>query len=393
MKIKNGFTLIELLAVIVILAIIAVITVPLITNMIEQAKKGSIKDSAYGYMKSIDNFHYSESIDDSDFELGNKRYTSQELKNLGLKISGEEPESNSWVDIVDNEIIDGCLQFGNYMVYVGYDYVGDASKGECDTVGEWSPTVVPTVLKTVGDTTYYDTSWIKSHPIYYNPVTNAQCNSSASNSAFGTSSGCMKWYAYSETNGRVNMLLDHNITNEEWNTSNNQSEPSALLSALDESTSDWSNRLVRHDSYKADWTFGGNNYSYSIDYSGKKARLLSAEEVAAVTENSLWAKDGDTYYFGSMASGDEAGYYYQNASQQSRQESFSWLFNNMHECDSYGCDNAQEDVVAYWTSTPKTDTENEVWCVCNGGCLDTDLSNVSYIGIRPVISVSKSTVY
>lgn len=390
---KNGFTLIELLAVIVILAIIAVITVPLITNMIEQAKKGSIKDSAYGYTKSIDNFHYSESIDDSDFELDNKRYTSQELKNLGLKISGEEPESNSWVDIVDNDVIDGCLQYGDYMVYVEYNYVSDASKGECDTVGEWSPTVVPTVLKTVGDTTYYDTSWIKSHPIYYNPVDNSICSLSDSSSVFGNSSGCMKWYAYSETNGRVNMLLDHNITNEEWNISNNQSTPSTLLSVLDESTSAWSNRLIRHDSYKADWTFGGNNYSYSIDYSGKKARLLSAEEVAAVTENSLWAKDGDTYYFGSMASGDEAGYYYQNASQQSRQESFSWLFNNMHECDSYGCDNAQEDVVAYWTSTPKADTENEVWCVCNGGCLDTDLANVSYIGIRPVISVSKSTVY
>ena len=40
MKKKNGFTLIELLAIIVILAIIAVITVPIILNIIDNAKMG-----------------------------------------------------------------------------------------------------------------------------------------------------------------------------------------------------------------------------------------------------------------------------------------------------------------------------------------------------------------
>lgn len=39
---KNGFTLIELLAVIVILALIMVISTPVVINMIEDAKKGSI---------------------------------------------------------------------------------------------------------------------------------------------------------------------------------------------------------------------------------------------------------------------------------------------------------------------------------------------------------------
>ena len=55
MKNRKGFTLIELLAVIVILAIIAVIAVPKILNMIEDARKSSVKDSAYGYVKSIEN--------------------------------------------------------------------------------------------------------------------------------------------------------------------------------------------------------------------------------------------------------------------------------------------------------------------------------------------------
>lgn len=53
---KKGFTLIELLAVIVILAIIALIATPIILNMINDAKKSAAKDSAYGYMKSVENY-------------------------------------------------------------------------------------------------------------------------------------------------------------------------------------------------------------------------------------------------------------------------------------------------------------------------------------------------
>lgn len=51
---KKGFTLIELLAIIVILAIIAVITVPIILNVIDNAKKGAAKNSVIGYGKAIE---------------------------------------------------------------------------------------------------------------------------------------------------------------------------------------------------------------------------------------------------------------------------------------------------------------------------------------------------
>jgi len=51
---KKGFTLIELLAIIVILAIIAVITVPIILNIIDNARKGAEKDSIVGYGKAVE---------------------------------------------------------------------------------------------------------------------------------------------------------------------------------------------------------------------------------------------------------------------------------------------------------------------------------------------------
>lgn len=51
---KKGFTLIELLAIIVILAIIAVITVPIILNIIDNARQGAARNSVIGYGKSVE---------------------------------------------------------------------------------------------------------------------------------------------------------------------------------------------------------------------------------------------------------------------------------------------------------------------------------------------------
>lgn len=63
---KKGFTLIELLAIIVILAIIAVITVPIILNIIDNARKGAAKDSVIGYGKAVElaytQYHYDNSL-------------------------------------------------------------------------------------------------------------------------------------------------------------------------------------------------------------------------------------------------------------------------------------------------------------------------------------------
>ncbi len=58
MKRKKGFTLIELLAVIVILTLIAVIVVPVVFGIIDDARMGGFKDSAYGIIKAAE-FNYS----------------------------------------------------------------------------------------------------------------------------------------------------------------------------------------------------------------------------------------------------------------------------------------------------------------------------------------------
>ena len=54
MKNKKGFTLIELLAVIVVLAIIALIATPIVMNTIKNAKKGAAERSADNYIKQVE---------------------------------------------------------------------------------------------------------------------------------------------------------------------------------------------------------------------------------------------------------------------------------------------------------------------------------------------------
>ena len=73
---QKGFTLIELLAVIVILAVIALIATPLIMGTITKAKKNSAVDSAYGYMKAVEQAIGEHQVDDptGSFDVANKTF-------------------------------------------------------------------------------------------------------------------------------------------------------------------------------------------------------------------------------------------------------------------------------------------------------------------------------
>ena len=75
---KKGFTLIELLAIIVILAIIAVITVPIILNIIDEAKKGAEKNSVIGYGKAVE-LAYTQYLFESQTGTGTNSHTVGEL--------------------------------------------------------------------------------------------------------------------------------------------------------------------------------------------------------------------------------------------------------------------------------------------------------------------------
>ena len=99
---KKGFTLIELLAVIVILAIIAVIATPIITGIIEDAKKESFKRSAEGVVEAT-KFDIADKMTDSGYT-----YTLSDGKianlNENVKISNSKGMNGSIKYNKDGEV-------------------------------------------------------------------------------------------------------------------------------------------------------------------------------------------------------------------------------------------------------------------------------------------------
>ena len=91
---KRGFTLIELLAVIVILSVIAIITTPIISNIIEEARKKSSIASVNGILDAAEKYEITSIVEDEEI----KRF---EFPNEKLQYNGTKPESGTL--IIDEE--------------------------------------------------------------------------------------------------------------------------------------------------------------------------------------------------------------------------------------------------------------------------------------------------
>ena len=90
MKKRNGFTLIELLAVIIVLAIIALIAMPIIFNVIENAKLKAMENSTYGVIDAVRMQYMEELLNDEDGTL------TLEGDVDDLTLSGEHPNGGTW---------------------------------------------------------------------------------------------------------------------------------------------------------------------------------------------------------------------------------------------------------------------------------------------------------
>src|SRR5690554_6205731 len=119
---RQGFTLIELLAVIVILAIVAIIAVPSVINVIEDARKGSFKNSVYGIIKSAEYNHALKTIKDSN--PGEIKYTyadrveSSTPDGYKLEYKGDKPE-NGTIIINEEGQVSLALHDGTYCAEKG----------------------------------------------------------------------------------------------------------------------------------------------------------------------------------------------------------------------------------------------------------------------------------
>ena len=119
MRNKKGFTLIELLAIIVILAIIAVITVPIILNIIDNAEKGSVEDSALGYKDALQKYYATKSVQNPEQELPSGYIEISELPS-DFTVSGENP-SDGWVKLKNGIVEKYSLKYKDYVVSMDND--------------------------------------------------------------------------------------------------------------------------------------------------------------------------------------------------------------------------------------------------------------------------------
>ena len=129
---KKGFTLIELLAVIVILSVITLITIPMITNVIEESKKKALISSVQGALDATEYFTMSHEAGVYEF-LFDEEHQGSTMKGEHLEYKGNvEGTGKLYLDREENVSI--CISNDKYYVYKNYNsgiVVGDKKEGNC----------------------------------------------------------------------------------------------------------------------------------------------------------------------------------------------------------------------------------------------------------------------
>ncbi len=208
-------------------------------------------------------------------------------------------------------------------------------------------------------------------------------------------SGCMKFFSFlnSENSDTVNLILDHNTTSivawEKSDESNSEnytgpgSDEGEVLKVLQDDTKGWSSELQTPDSYTAKWISGDQERTYTVNYNGYKARLITAEEIAKITGNDSWTLSSAPFYFDTNC---------KDACQVGTNE-YWWLFDNTATCAKYGCKTEDDRTFGYWTASSYTKMLSFAWEVEFLGSLNANgvyRDDSTSFGVRPVIKVLKS---
>ena len=353
-KRNTGFTLIELLAVIVILAVIALIATPLIMNVINDAKKGASRDAGYNVIKAGELRAATEGIAGA-----NPPYHYDETSDLDMK--GTLP-SKFTLDINENMNTQLRAWLNGYCVVKEYG-------NETVTIDESKTSEAECVTGGSSVTKKYENGEV----IYFNPETNQKCSDyTEANSQNQNKSGCMKWYAFndSESSSTVNVILDHNTTYQAaWNSSGNNADGmKEVKEALETDVNNW------HDDVK------------------NTVRLIEANEIAKITGNTEFDAtnpDKDLAYLLEDSSYNEETESPSVFPQQGEAK-YKWLFDYTNGCTDFGCSIDDSNTLAYWTSTPNVSYSNHAWFVYCTGSLGGNLVDYVSAGVRPVITISKS---
>ena len=165
---KRGFTLIELLAVIVVLAILALITFPLITRVVEKARKGAAKNGAEGYIDAVEKYMAMHEVNPTQYPINleegktyqvsseetyvflpfEKVYAEEVYLNNIVKVKGKLPQSGKVTIGEKRRVESAMLVVSNYEV---------KCKGEtCDVKKNINEVTIADKTKRLTDGGLYD---------------------------------------------------------------------------------------------------------------------------------------------------------------------------------------------------------------------------------------------
>ena len=131
MENKKAFTLVELLGAIVVLAILTLITMPIISNVINDVRIKSLQSSAYGLIEAS-NLYYAQYGNNSNirFDIENNQVSSTDTTNL-LRYKGSVKEGTVILDRKGNVTV--CITDGNNSAYKNYNESKvTTAKGKCE---------------------------------------------------------------------------------------------------------------------------------------------------------------------------------------------------------------------------------------------------------------------
>ena len=336
MKNKKGFTLIELLAVIVVLAIIALIATPIVMNTIKNAKKGAAERTADNYIKQVETAVAESRIDGT--KVANGTYNIQPDGNLcPASGCGENDKDKITIDMSGNKPTSGKIKITNGSV--------DQTSSSM-TIGDYTVSYNST-KKTYEATEKGSTPQVEVLCTAKTAATTGKVPSG--NYAYGDEYACElgdndeKTFFVLETNGdNVSLIMNKNIdSNGKGTTSGNT----------------------------VDWCKSGADNSCAADGALEYLKT-STTGWTKLTESQISLPSYDQLY---KAAGNKTS------------GLSTWLYGNLNVNNSVP--------YAYWTSTPYASRSSNAWYVHSGGSLsDVSVDGVEVIGVRPVITVSKSNL-
>ena len=295
---------------------------------------------------------------------------------------------------------------------------GGSGSGGSSSGGSGTGVAAP-VIESEQGLTIYDGRYLATVKTIYFDVTNGvKCTNAAWSAnggatTNGMSSGCLRFYAYMEDNLSYTAILDRNTDNSSVafaSNNNNTSGPVTALAKLKSDTDSWQGTVVPKNYTFVYLVSGVTDASYEIPYEtdGYKARFITTNEIAKITGNTSFnpynTGSGGWFYLDGGTSASTGATWQTQIATSSEKSAYYWLYNFMNSCGNYGCYDGGSKW-GYWTSdiisgggtsiswTINYDgTLKEVWNYPRNAYCSTTVNNTCNYGIRPVVTILKSSL-